>query len=106
MSTEETVKTPARKKAASKAVKTPTAEPTVKAEKVTKPKAAKAAAKKTAEPIEIVAVAQVELKPIPVPTHEEIAQLAVQYWIERGYEHGKAEQDWFRAEQQLRGIAS
>jgi Protein of unknown function (DUF2934) len=105
MSTEEIVKTPAKKKAAPKAeakpkaVKAVAAEPTVKTAKVTKPKAAK--------PAKPVAVdAPVELKPIPVPTHAEIAQLAVQYWIERGYEHGQAEQDWFRAEQQLCGIAS
>jgi hypothetical protein len=105
MSTEEIVKAPAKKKAAPKAevkpraVKIAAAETTVKA---AKPRATKAV--KAAEPV--VAAAKAELKPIPVPTHDEIAQLAVQYWIERGYEHGQAEQDWFRAEQQLRGIAS
>lgn len=102
MSTEEIVKTPAKKKAAPKAKAA--AETTVKAAKVAKPRATKTA--KAVEPVAVVAAVKAELKPIPVPTHEEIAQLAVQYWIERGYEHGKAEQDWFRAEQELRGIAS
>jgi hypothetical protein len=37
------------------------------------------------------------------PTHEEIAQLAKQYWIEGGYREGHAEQDWIRAEQELGG---
>ena len=95
MSTEEIVKTPAKKKAApkAKAVKAAETEPVVKAAKTVK-------APKATKPVEV------ELKPIPVPSHEEIALLAMQYWIERGYEHGKAEQDWFRAEQELRGMAS
>jgi hypothetical protein len=38
--------------------------------------------------------------------HEQIAELAHQYWIERGGHHGSHEEDWFRAEQQLRGKAS
>lgn len=40
------------------------------------------------------------------PTHAEIARLAEQYWIERGWQDGYAEQDWLRAEQELLGIAS
>jgi len=35
------------------------------------------------------------------PTHEEIARLAEQYWAERGWQDGMAEQDWIRAEQAL-----
>jgi hypothetical protein len=35
------------------------------------------------------------------PTHEEIAQLAQQYWAERGWQDGKAEEDWLRAEREL-----
>ncbi len=101
MSTEEIVKTPApaKKKAAAKtakpkAVKAAGAEAAARAPKA--PRATKAKAKP----------AEAEVKAISVPTHEEIALLAMQYWIERGYEHGKAEQDWFRAEQELRGMAS
>jgi len=40
------------------------------------------------------------------PSREEIARLAHQYWAERGFQHGGAEQDWLRAERELRGIAS
>lgn len=35
------------------------------------------------------------------PTHEEIARLAQQYWAERGWQDGQAEQDWLRAERKL-----
>ena len=40
------------------------------------------------------------------PTYEEIAQLARQYWAERGWQDGHAEQDWLRAERELLGMAS
>lgn len=40
------------------------------------------------------------------PTHEEISDLALRYWAERGHQDGYAEQDWLRAEQELRKIAS
>ena len=43
---------------------------------------------------------------VPTPTRDQIALLAHRFWAERGYRHGSAEQDWFRAEQQLRGMAS
>lgn len=36
------------------------------------------------------------------PEHHEIAQLAYSFWAERGYEHGFAEEDWLRAERELR----
>lgn len=38
--------------------------------------------------------------------HDRVAQLAHQYWAERGHQHGHHEEDWFRAEQELRGKAS
>lgn len=41
-----------------------------------------------------------------VPTHEEIARLAQQYWAERGHTDGHAEQDWLRAERELMKRAS
>lgn len=34
--------------------------------------------------------------------HEAIAQLAYQYYLERGGEHGSHEEDWYRAEQEIR----
>jgi hypothetical protein len=40
------------------------------------------------------------------PTHEEIARLAQQYWAERGWQDGQAEQDWLRAERELMKMAS
>lgn len=48
--------------------------------------------------------------PVPVrddaknePTTEEVAALAYQFWIERGSPHGSHEEDWYRAEEALRG---
>jgi hypothetical protein len=39
-------------------------------------------------------------------SREEVAQLAHRLFTERGGQHGHAEDDWFRAEQLLRGKAS
>lgn len=36
------------------------------------------------------------------PSHQEIAQLAHQYWVERGRAHGGHDADWHRAEATLR----
>ncbi len=36
----------------------------------------------------------------------EVAQLAHRYWHERGRADGHHEEDWYRAEQELRGKAS
>jgi hypothetical protein len=36
------------------------------------------------------------------PSHEEIARLAHSYWVARGYANGSPEQDWVRAEHELR----
>ncbi|HWD99238.1 MAG TPA: DUF2934 domain-containing protein [Bryobacteraceae bacterium] len=36
------------------------------------------------------------------PAHEEIAVLAYSYWTERGAQGGSAEEDWLRAERELR----
>ncbi len=40
------------------------------------------------------------------PSYEQIAALAHKYWAERGHDHGNHEEDWYRAEQELRGKAS
>jgi hypothetical protein len=85
---------------------------TVKKPRATKPKAApktegagetkprKAPAKKTAG----------AAQPTPIngsgPSHEQIAELARKYWAQRGYIDGHHEEDWHRAEQELRGKAS
>ena len=36
------------------------------------------------------------------PSREEIARLAEKYWAERGWPEGSPEQDWLRAEQELK----
>jgi len=36
-------------------------------------------------------------------SQEEVARLAHSYWQERGRRHGHHIEDWFRAEQELRG---
>jgi hypothetical protein len=37
------------------------------------------------------------------PASDEIARLAYSYWEARGYQGGSSEEDWLRAEQELRG---
>jgi hypothetical protein len=39
-------------------------------------------------------------------SHDQVAQLAHRFFIERGHTHGHHEEDWFRAEQALRPKAS
>ena len=36
------------------------------------------------------------------PSRKEIERLAYHYWLDRGEQHGSAEQDWLRAERDLR----
>jgi len=36
------------------------------------------------------------------PEAEEVARLAHQYWLERGSPIGTPEEDWFRAEEEIR----
>jgi hypothetical protein len=43
---------------------------------------------------------------MPSVGYDKVAQLAHQFWIERGHQHGYDAEDWFRAEQELRGKAS
>ena len=45
-----------------------------------------------------------EVQPIgqSSPEHHEIAQLAYSYWEMRGYQDGSDEEDWLRAENELR----
>jgi len=40
------------------------------------------------------------------PTYDEISQQAYLYWEARGYEGGSPEEDWLRAEQELRARVS
>ncbi len=38
------------------------------------------------------------------PSREQIAHLAYLYWLSRGGQEGSAEEDWLRAEQELRQV--
>lgn len=67
--------------------------------------------KKTKAPAKPRKVATPKAKAVPapvavMPSHELIEQLARNYWAQRGFQDGYAEQDWFRAEQELRQKAS
>jgi len=65
----------------------------------------KAVAKKTAEKK---TAAKKAVKPPsvarPQPTHEQIAELARKYFNEHGGHGATAEEDWLRAERELKGI--
>ena len=57
-----------------------------------------------AEPLDA-ATPEVEVLEIATahePSREAVAALAYSYWVERGYQGGSPEQDWLRAEQELR----
>jgi hypothetical protein len=99
----------AKKAAVPKAAKT-TSEAVMEAKPKAPAKPRKAAAPEKAmasvTPIDINREpAQVTVSPTRVST-DEIARLAHQYWQERGCQHGRDAEDWFRAEQELRGKAS
>lgn len=82
-----------------KKVKTPAVKAAKPAAEKKAPAEKKAAAPKTTKS----ATGKIHLMPA---THEQIAALAHKYWAEGGHQHGSHEQDWFRAEQELRGKAS
>jgi len=54
--------------------------------------------------VESIAVAIVEVEPMgdESPSQDEIAVLAYSYWEARGCKNGSPEEDWFRAERELR----
>jgi hypothetical protein len=58
-------------------------------------------AKAPAKPKKIATKKAEELK-MTDPSHDQIAQLAQKFWAERGWQDGYAEQDWLRAERELR----
>jgi hypothetical protein len=47
-------------------------------------------------------IAAIESEPIKTIDENEIARLAYLYWEARGYQGGSAEEDWVRAEQELK----
>ncbi|MFP5234429.1 MAG: DUF2934 domain-containing protein [Acidobacteriota bacterium] len=60
----------------------------------------KAAAKKSVNNVEAIDAQQHSV------SHDDVARLAHSYWKQRGGDHGHHEDDWYRAEQELRGKAS
>jgi hypothetical protein len=58
----------------------------------------------TAPPTSLAREAPADLEPIAdrEPTADEIARLAYSYWEARGGQGGSADEDWFRAERELR----
>jgi hypothetical protein len=68
----------------------------------------KASSKRTAHSVEVTKVTEssVVAEPSAVtvaePAYEEIAKLAYSYWGARGCTGGSPEEDWLRAEQELR----
>ncbi|HEX3572742.1 MAG TPA: DUF2934 domain-containing protein [Acidobacteriaceae bacterium] len=70
-----------------------------------KPRTAAGTAKKTAANTATAKTAAGKAAP-QIPSHQEIARLAEQYWAERGHKDGHAEQDWLRAERELMKQAS
>jgi hypothetical protein len=99
----------AKKPATPKAAKTK-GEDVVEARTKAPAKPRKAAApKKTLASVTSIDINR-ESSPAPVApsrvSTEQIAKLAHQYWLARGCQHGHDAEDWFRAEQELRGKAS
>ena len=82
------------------------------AKKASKPKASSAAmhkhtVKQSAKPLAenvpaVESAPQAQSQPRAV-TREQIAVLAYSYWEARGYQGGSQEEDWLRAERELRG---
>jgi hypothetical protein len=71
---------------------------TIKGEKTSAPKAVKAGNGKAKAPgAASKSVSKTE------PTYEEIAKRSYEIYLERGGEHGHAEEDWVRAEAELLG---
>ena len=66
-------------------------------------KKAKAPTKPKKAAVKIVETGIAIVKPV---SQHEVAALAHRYWAEGGYQHGNHVDDWFRAEQELRGKAS
>ncbi|MGA2271107.1 MAG: DUF2934 domain-containing protein [Bryobacteraceae bacterium] len=59
-------------------------------------------AKHSASPVEIPSSAPNAA--VCEPSHDEIARLAYSYWEARGCRGGSSEEDWLRAERELRGV--
>ena len=77
----------------------PTRKTATPAEK--KPATRKAPVRKTTQAAAPASFAVDSVIAKPIPTHQEVALLAVQFWNERGRPFGSPEVDWYRAEATL-----
>lgn len=93
MATKKSTATPAKK--ATKTVTKPEVKAAPKAE-------AKAPSKKAVTPASPAKPAASKAAEKRDPTHAEISHLAHQYWKERGHDHGSHDDDWTRAEKELK----
>jgi hypothetical protein len=75
------------------------AEKAKKAKATAKPRTSAAPSKKSA----VKKVAVDKPPAAKTPSREEIAQLAHRYFVERGGKNGADQQDWLRAERELKG---
>ena len=48
----------------------------------------------------------VTVEPVMEVTNQAVAALAYSYWVARGCQGGSPEEDWLRAEQELRAVTS
>jgi hypothetical protein len=53
-----------------------------------------------------VAAVEIAVEVTALPSREEIAALAYSFWEARGYQGGSPEEDWLRAEEELRTRAA
>jgi len=67
-----------------------------------------AASKRVARtaPVEVISNEAVAVEPVTEVTSDAVAKLAYSYWEARGYQGGCPQEDWLRAEQELRAVPS
>ena len=58
--------------------------------------------KAASAPVAAVEVETVEVEIVTLSAHDQISKIAYGYWEARNFEPGCPEQDWLRAEQELR----
>ncbi len=64
-----------------------------------------AASARVVEPV-AAAASTIDPEPLPAPECEQVARLAYSYWQDRGCPEGSPEEDWLRAEAELRQQAA
>jgi len=64
--------------------------------------AARTRSRRTAAPVEATPAPEAVATVVLEPAYEDVARLAYSYWEARGCQGGSPEEDWIRAEQELR----